>query len=314
VLRALLSSDLLSGTLRGSTGRWHAVVDVIQAIERDTTAASVAPLLERAGSWPLAASISGAVALLAWRANSLTRGGAMTALLVGTIAIRTAWGWGAYVVVWFGLASLLSRIGRARKAARVGRIVVKGERRDSWQVLANGGVFAAAALAAWLAPAHAPACAIVAASALAAAGADTWSTEVGTLVGKDPWSLRLRTTAPAGTSGAVSWAGSLGGFAGALVLAATAATTHVIGHREIPAVVFGALVGAWTDTALGAWWQVRYCCPTCGEATEQELHCGDMRTVRVGGIGALDNDLVNLVCTIAGALAALSWWSVSPNV
>jgi uncharacterized protein (TIGR00297 family) len=271
----------------------------------------VSPLIERAATWPLALAISAVIALGARRAGSLTNSGALAALAVGAIALSTTWGWGAYLIAWFVLASVLSRIGRARKAARVGRIVAKGERRDAWQVLANGGVFAAAAVTARFLPAHVGDCAVAAAAALAAAGADTWATEIGTLLGGAPWSLRLRRTVAAGTSGAVSWAGTLGSIAGALVLAVLGAASHMTAARAVPAVVFGAIVGVWTDTALGAWWQVRYWCPTCSEATEQELHCCGMRSTRAGGIGPLDNDAVNLACTVAGAAAAMTWQAVA---
>lgn len=269
------------------------------------------PVLERAASVPLALTISGAIAWLAWRSGSLSRSGAAAALVVGTIALTTTWGWGLYLSAWFVLASALSRLGRARKTARVDRIVVKGNRRDAWQVLANGGVFAVAALTARAVPAQSLACAVAATTALAAAGADTWATEIGTLVGGAPWSLRLRSTVPAGTSGAVSWAGTIGSLGGALTLSLIGATSHMISASEIPAVVFGAIAGVWADTALGAWWQVRYWCPACHEATEQELHCCGVPCTRFGGIGPLDNDAVNLACTIVGAVSALAWWSLA---
>ncbi len=284
--------------------RFVARVNAQPAIDQP---AALLPLLARAATLPLAVAISGAIALLAWRAGSLTRSGAIAAFAVGAIALNTTWGWGAYLIGWFLLASVLSRIGRARKAARVGRIVVKGEQRDAWQVLANGGVFAIAALLAHAFPAQSSACAVAATAALAAAGADTWATEIGTLIGGTPWSLRLRTTVPAGTSGAVSWAGTIGSIAGAITLAMIGAASHMIGRAEVPAVVFGAIVGVWTDTALGAWWQVRYWCAACQEATEQELHCCGTRTVCAGGIGPLNNDTVNVACTLAGAASALAW-------
>ena len=67
-----------------------------------------------------------------------------------------------------------------REGARTASIVAKGGERDAMQVLANGAMFAGAAFAMvlrpdtrWIA---------LGAGALAASAADTWATEIGTLV------------------------------------------------------------------------------------------------------------------------------------
>ena len=253
----------------------------------------------------LALLLTGAVAGLAWRARSLSLGGAAAAIVVGTVALRASWGLGSYLIVWFVLASLLSRVGRARKAERVRGIVEKGDRRDAWQVLANGAVFAAAALGVTIWPDMRPTLLVAAAAALAAAGADTWATETGTLIGGQPWSLRLRAAVPPGTSGAVTWAGSVGSVLGAITLALVATALQVVPPSAVAAVTLGGFVGASADSAIGAWWQERRRCPVCALDTEQHMHVCGTRTVRHGGISRLDNDVVNLFCTIVGGLTAI---------
>ena len=81
-----------------------------------------------------------AVALLlsagGWAARALTVSGALAATVVG-VAILLGAGWpGAAVLgAFFILGSAIGRIlGRGRPAGDA-----KGERRDAWQVLANGG-------------------------------------------------------------------------------------------------------------------------------------------------------------------------------
>lgn len=256
-------------------------------------------------SWWLAILLTGSVALAAWRAGSLRSDGALVALLTGVLALRVGWSWGTCLIVWFALASALSRMGRTRKAARTRDIVPKGDRRDAMQVAANGGVFAICALLVVAGRPHADASfavilAITAAAALAAAGADTWATEVGTLWGGEPWSLRTRTRVPAGTSGAVTLNGTLAAAVGAMVLGVLAWGVGMIPASGIAPVSLGGFAGATADTLIGAWGQERRWCPRCERDTERRVHTCGTATVHRGGVRLLDNDLVNAVCTLVG--------------
>ncbi len=261
-----------------------------------------------AAPWWAALLLTLAVTVASWRAGSLRLSGLLAASVMGVLALRVAWGWGAFLIGWFVLASLLSRIGRAHKSMRTGRIVGKGDRRDVWQVLANGGPFAVCALLALLSPPVDPALpaliAIAAAGSLAAAGADTWATEIGTLVGGEPWSLRSFRRVPAGTSGAVTMRGTVGGVLGAAAIALMGAGVHMIPWSSVPAVAVGGVIGAFGDTIVGAWWQERRWCAGCEEWTERRTHsCGAATAVRAG-IPGLTNDLVNLLCAALGALVS----------
>lgn len=252
------------------------------------------------------------VGIVAWRLGSLSRGGAVAASGVGALALSVSWGWGAFLIAWFALATAVSRWGRGKKSERTRGVVVKGDRRDAWQVLANGGVFALCALLTLLvergtgsAGNALPMLAVAAAGALAAAGADTWATEIGTLVGGAPWSLRLRAAVPVGTSGAVTLVGTLAAAAAGVLLAAIAALARMYPPALVGAVALAAVLGACADSVLGAWWQERRHCPRCQSDTEQRRHECGMDTLRTGGVGPLDNDAVNLCCTIVGAVAAV---------
>lgn len=249
----------------------------------------------------------------AWRAHALTASGAFAAFAIGLAALRVSFGWGAFLIAWFVLASLLSRLGKARKAERVGGIVVKGDRRDAGQVLANGGVFLVAAFCVIFVTPHVSdvagwnaLLAASAAGALAAAGADTWATEIGTLYGDAPWSLRLGKRVAAGTSGAVTTVGTSAMAAGGVLIATLAALFLVIpAHsRSIAAVATGGVIGAFADTVIGAWLQERRHCRVCHLDTEQDVHVCGNRTDRIAGIAKLDNDVVNAFCTVVGAITA----------
>jgi uncharacterized protein (TIGR00297 family) len=258
------------------------------------------------GQAALGLGIAAAVALAAGRAGSLSRSGVMAAVLVGGGAMMAGWSWGAFLVLWFVTASLATRLGRQRKAAATGGMVAKGGTRDAAQVLANGGVFLMAALAQLLLPDSA-APALAGAAALVAAGADTMATEVGTYRRGAPWSLRTGTRVPPGSSGAVSLAGSAAMLLWAVLLAAAAAVLGLIPRPAIGLVATAGVIGALVDTLVGAWWQARRWCDTCIVETEQSVHRCGTPTRHHAGVRWLGNDAVNLLCTLAGAAAALAF-------
>lgn len=246
------------------------------------------------------------IAGLAWRARSLRTSGAIAAFVIGTLALRTGWNWGLYLIGWFTIASVLSHLGRERKLVRTQSIVAKSDQRDVKQVLANGGVFVLCAAGVLAGIGDRELLAIAAAASLAAAGADTWATEIGTLFGGTPWSLRAHSRVPIGTSGAITWSGSAGLFAGALFLSILSALVNLVPRDALLAVAIGALSGAWADTVLGAWCQDRRYCPQCQESTERKIHQCGTTSVCTGGIEHLDNDVVNFLCTLIGAGVAVS--------
>lgn len=257
-------------------------------------------------AFAVAFAVAMAVALAARRAGSLSTSGAVAATLTGGVAMSVGWSWGAYLIAWFVSASLLSRMGRAAKEARTGGVIEKGDQRDAGQVLANGGVFALCALIALLWPEWRTEAAIVGAGALAAAGADTAATEIGTLWGGAPWSLRTRTRATPGSSGAMSYAGTAGMLAAAALLGLLAAVLRLVPWTAVAVVAYAGLCGALADTVLGAWVQARRWCPTCARETEQPVHRCGTTTVSAGGWVWLTNDRVNLLCTVVGAGVAIA--------
>ena len=241
--------------------------------------------------------LAGAMAFAARTVRVLSTGGALAAVLVGTAAAIAGWPWATVLIVFFVTSSALSRFKHATREARIGRIVEKGNERDAVQVLANGGVFAAGALLAtgtgesgW---------ATAALGALAAATADTWATEVGTVIGGVPRSIVSLEPLPAGTSGGVTVAGTLASIAGAAFIAGVSYFTGV--GRASAAVFIGGVLGALADSLIGGTVQERRWCDGCSEATERRTHyCGSATRV-VGGVPGARNDFVNMVCTLVGA-------------
>ena len=245
--------------------------------------------------------LSALVALAARRKRTLATSGAITGAVVGTISIAAGWSWGVLLLSLFVSASALSRLGERKKAERVGPVVEKGGERDARQVLANGGVFAAAALGSLLAPS--PIWYAIGAGALAASTADTWATEVGTLEGDNPISIISGRTVAPGTSGGITLVGTAAGVGGALFIGAVAALANW--PAPFAAVALGGVAGALADSLLGATLQSRRWCELCATATERLVHSCGTPTRHAGGLVGFDNDAVNAACSGVGALVAL---------
>ena len=246
----------------------------------------------------VAFAIAGVIAALAYLMRMLTAGGGIAATFVGGAALLAGRGWVALLLFFFFSSSILSHW-RARERDRlVGSMIQKGSRRDAVQVLANGLVFAVAALLStvWSAETWQA----IGAGAMAAATADTWSTEIGTIFGGNPRMLLFGRAVQPGTSGGVSIAGLVSGVAAAILAAVV--SSGMGWKTPIIAVVVGGVSGSLVDSVLGATVQERRWCPTCAVATERRIHTCGTRTAHRGGIHGCDNDVVNLVSIIAGAV------------
>jgi uncharacterized protein (TIGR00297 family) len=161
--------------------------------------------------------LNAAIALLTAVLGVVSLSGGIAGALFGSIVLRYG-GWGAYAVVWtfFLAGTAASKVGYARKE-KLGTAQANRGRRGARHVAANVGI------GAWIAysmsKSAGPGIPLVGACALAgsfaAALADTFGTEFGTLFGSRPFLLsRLKRVLP-GTRGAVSWPGIFGGIVGA---------------------------------------------------------------------------------------------------
>ncbi len=257
------------------------------------------------GGLALGLALAAVTAGLAYRAGALARGGALGAVLVGGLTFAGGGLAAALLLIaFFATSSGLSRLGGWRKQ-RLGEAFSQRPQRNLAQVLANGGVAAGLALlhglrpeARWLAGLT---------GALAAAAADTWATEVGMLFGRWPRLVTTGRQVPPGTSGGVTLEGTLASLAGAALLAGLGGALLGDGALAVGAWA-GGVAGALVDSLLGATLQAVYRCPACGQETEQHpLHrCGET-THPARGWCWMNNDTVNLLATVTGALVAIGW-------
>ncbi|MBK8248331.1 MAG: DUF92 domain-containing protein [Gemmatimonadetes bacterium] len=237
-----------------------------------------------------------------WRLRLLSIVGSTVAALLGAAAVLAGNRWAVLLLAFFVPAIALSRWRRQAKVRLAGGVLSPDAVRTAVQVVANGGVFAAAALATLAVTSGWPE--IIGIAALTAAAADTWATEIGIGSGATPWSWRSRGPVPPGTSGAVTLPGTLAMCAGAAWMGTVAACAGFD-----PAAAFsgamGGVGGALCDTLLGATVQHRRWCPRCARLTERVMHDCHTPTVGHSGWRVMDNDMVNLLSTVVGAAIAV---------
>jgi uncharacterized protein (TIGR00297 family) len=141
---------------------------------------------------------------------------------------------------------------------------------------------------------------------LAAATADTWGTEIGIFSRRKPRHIITFLTVPPGTSGGITAIGTSGTFAGAGII--TLSGIFMI-HPPLLSIfvliVFSGILGAFVDSIIGGTIQAQYQCPHCEKITEKRLHCERYPTFLISGIRWINNDVVNLICTVSGALFVL---------
>jgi uncharacterized protein (TIGR00297 family) len=250
----------------------------------------------------VAALASAGVVGIAWRAGTLTGTGAVAAWTVGVLVLHgSGWAGGAVLAAFFISSNLVSR---AAGQVPGGDLDPKGDRRDVWQVYANGGPAALAALAA---PSPTGLAIWLVTTSLAAAAADTWATSIGARSRVPPRLLWSGQPVPVGTSGGVTLAGSMGAVAGAAIVAATGAFSTGLPLLFPVATLIG-FAGMLADSLLGGLLQGRFHCSRCDQPSEWRVHRCGSATVRRAGLAWLNNDGVNFLATALAAGAGLAAW------
>ena len=119
---------------------------------------------------------------------------------------------------FFIAGSAVTALGRSQKE-QLGIAENNKGQRTAAQVLANGGVAGLAGLLAWLFPQQAVLWQLAAAAALASASADTLSSELGSIYGKNFYNILTFKKDTCGLDGVISLEGTLWGIAGSIVIA-----------------------------------------------------------------------------------------------
>lgn len=254
---------------------------------------------------------SSIISLLAYRRHSLNRSGSVGAIVTGTTVCGLGgWRWGLTLIFFFVSSSLFSHFREQDKARTVAEKFSKGSERDITQVAANGGIATLMAVGYGVTN-SAPLRELLEAGftgAFATATADTWATELGVLSPVQPRLITSGKTVPPGTSGGITALGTGAAALGALALGMVhwILHPHRKAHTTLPLIALvSGLAGSLFDSLLGATVQAMYYCPTCDKETERRIHSCGTRTKPWRGISWMNNDVVNLLATLFGALVAM---------
>jgi uncharacterized protein (TIGR00297 family) len=235
------------------------------------------------------------ISAISYRARALTVSGAIAATAVGAIVFGLGGGPATGALMAFFVTG--SALSRWRKGVKDAFGFEKSGRRDAGQVLANGGVTAVCLLLPTVFPAFSRERALMSAiAAIAAAAADTWATEIGSVVGGRPYRITTGKPEEPGVSGAVSVAGTAAAFAGAVLIAGFALP---LGTRATAIVAASGFLGALCDSLLGATVQAQWRDP---ERSERWIERRDGTPER--GVRYMNNDVVNGLATLAAAVLA----------
>ncbi|ACL69583.1 DUF92 domain-containing protein [Halothermothrix orenii] len=252
-------------------------------------------------------------ALIAYKKNSLSKSGIMGAILVGTIIFGCGgFTWFILLGAFFVSSSLLSHF-KIRQKKTIAREFQKTGQRDLGQTLANGGI--GIILACLKVLNHYPATTLFYAylGVIATVNADTWATELGVLSKTPPRLITSFKKVARGTSGGVTWLGLTSSLAGGFFIGFIAFCSISLlkgfinkNFMYILISISGGLAGSLTDSLLGATYQGIYYCPCCEKETERLIHYCGQKTRLIRGFTWLNNDLVNLISSVSGALVSLT--------
>lgn len=238
------------------------------------------------------------ITYLAYRAHSLNKSGAIAAFITGTIIFSIGgWQWAILLLTFFITSSALSKAFNKYKQG-LNEKYSKGNQRDAGQVFGNGGIATVFAALYFFFPNEIWPWLGFAAS-LAAVNADTWATELGILNPNPPRMItNLNKVVEKGTSGGISLIGTLASLAGSALIALLASLLTDNWSLFLVITISG-LAGSLFDSLLGGTVQAMYFCPKDNKETEKHpLHTCGTQTVHIRGWKWLDNDLVNLACSI----------------
>ncbi len=257
--------------------------------------------------------LSFVIAYAAYRKNSLTISGTVGATLLGTTIYATTGIYGFALMILFFLSSSVLSSFKKKNKEEVAKNFNKTGRRDIFQVFANGGAGLIHAILFYIT--NSPLFLIGLATSFAAANADTWATELGILNKRNPISLRTFKPVAKGTSGAISFLGTISSFIGSMIIGLFSViglvflnnTELSLGYISIFLLVtFGGFIGALIDSILGATVQGIYYSDELQKETERKDYNGKPNRL-IRGFAFVNNDLVNFLSIAIASVILLGF-------
>jgi len=250
------------------------------------------------------------IGLLSFKRNLVDFSGLLMGWIIGIpIILLGGWSWFIIIMLFHFTAGIATKF-KYNFKKMLGVAEEKGGARGWRNVLANGLIALIAVIIEriiggqiWI---------LGYLGAIAAAMGDTLASEIGVLSPSPP---RLITKpwikVKPGTSGGITLLGYLMVFTSGLtigVIAHASGLIHGVDVYQCIWIVFipvlASLAGSTVDSVIGATLQAKYMCSVCGSEVESKVHCGK-KTKLVSGVEFIDNNVVNIMCSLTGFLVAV---------
>ena len=210
------------------------------------------------------------------KAGKLTEGGAVTGGLLGFAIFLGAGFTGLTMLALFFILGTAASVWKINYKTSLGLAEENKGRRTASQAFANAGVAGILGLLSWLIPAKADLFSIMLAASFAAATADTLSSELGNIYGRQYYNILTLKPDKRGLNGVVSTEGTLFGVLGSTLIAFIYGLGFTWGW-EVIWIILAGIIGNLADSVLGA-------------TLERQRH--------------LSNNAVNFLNTLVGVLVA----------
>ncbi len=242
------------------------------------------------------------IAIITYKINALTLGGAATAAFV----IFSSYYFGnwftlAFLIFAYFLVAIIEKIFKTSIQKQTQHINKKVSARDAVQVAANGG--AAGVCIVLYGLTNQTVFLIGFMVGIGEALADSIASDIGSLSHKEPINILTFQRMQKGMSGGISLVGTSAAFS---VCALFGVIYYFYSFDFIGclAIVFVSFLGCLIDSILGISVQAKYQCSVCGLKTEKTVHC-EKSTGLISGIKIIDNCVVNLLSNIIAVIFAL---------
>lgn len=205
----------------------------------------------------LGLGLSVVAAYTAFLSNWITLDATKAVIILGTMVLGLGgWPIAGSILLFFVASSYLTLLHEVEYAHKQeytdeSDIFKTDKRRDGYQIWANG-FWVAIFCSLWFALGSV-ASLVAAFTVVAAATADTWATEIGTLKPGKTWKIITFERVEPGTEGGISFKGTSAAFLGALIIALFIFFTGILSaHRFFWVIFLVGVTGALIDSVIGA--------------------------------------------------------------
>lgn len=244
-----------------------------------------------------------------YKKNILDKTGITASIIIGImIFIGGGWKFIAIISSFYILGIATTNFRKSKK--RINSITKeKSTTRSYTNVIANGGIASILAFASIMVESELLAIAFT--GAILTATADTIATEIGLLSKSTPFLLlKPSKKCMKGESGGVTILGLTSSFISILIIGIISMVLGIINTQyQIIAIIIGGYGGNLIDSIMGGTIQRIGKCTECGDITENSTHHNKKVTI-IRGNKNINNDVVNLIATIFGAMIATIFYLI----